>query len=77
MKDGLIDGIRIKDEISQRQLTITDFARNARVSVATIHRVLRGGGRANTKTLGKIAAALSVDKPSDLLQPNPSKGMTA
>lgn len=62
-----LDSLKLQNEIARRQLTITDFAQNAKMSTATVYRILRGG-RANTKTLGKIAAALSIDKPSELLQ---------
>lgn len=61
------NGIKLRDEIARREQSIPEFARNARLSNFAVYRAL-SGGRANTRTLGKIANALNLDKPSDLLQ---------
>lgn len=60
-----LDGAKLKDEIARRQFTITGFAKSANVSAATVYRAM-SGGRTNTKTVGKIAAALGCQNPSDL-----------
>lgn len=60
------DGMKLRDEIARQQVSITDFARQAGVSNFAVYRAL-SGSRANTRTLGKIAAALGIKRPSDLL----------
>lgn len=62
------DGERLRDEIARRQLSITAFAKTAGVSNYAVYRAIAGKG-ARTETLGKIAAALNIKNPSDLLQP--------
>lgn len=61
------DQERLRDEIARRQITVTDFARQAGISKFNVYRALKGG-RANTRTLGKIAAALNIEEPSELLE---------
>lgn len=61
------DGERLRDEIARRQQSIPEFARDANLSRFSVYRAL-SGSRANTRTLGKIAAALNVERPSELLQ---------
>ena len=63
------DQERLRDEIARRQMTVTDFAKQAGLSKFNVYRALKGG-RANTRTLGKIAAALNMEKPSELLEPS-------
>ena len=61
------DGAKLRDEIARRQQSVVDFAKAAGVSSYCVYRAMRGS-RVGTKTLGKIAAALKVEKPSDLLE---------
>lgn len=61
------DGVKLRNEIARRELSVPELARNARLSNFAVYRAL-SGGRVNTRTLGKIANALNLDKPSDLLR---------
>lgn len=61
-----LDGLKLQDEIARRQMTIIEFAKYAGVSTVAVYRILNGG-RSNTRTAGKIAAALK-KKPRDLLK---------
>lgn len=61
------DGTKLRDEIARRQQSVVDFAQTAGVSSYCVYRAMQGS-RVGTKTLGKIAAALKVEKPSDLLE---------
>lgn len=61
-----VNGMKLRSAIARKQLTITDFAKKAGLSNFGLYRVLQGN-RANTRTLGKIAAALNIDDPCDLL----------
>lgn len=61
-----LDGEKLQDEIARRQMTILEFAKYAGVPTSTIYHAI-GGGRSNTRTAGKIAAALK-KKPRDLLK---------
>lgn len=67
------DGLKLRDAIARRQSTIKDFAKDTGLSATTI-RFATLGGRATTRTLGKIAATLGVDTPSTLLQPAQVEG---
>lgn len=64
------DGLKLHDEISRRQQTVAEFAQSAGVSRPIVYRAL-AGARATTRSLGRIAAALGVDRPSDLLKTEP------
>lgn len=66
-----IDGRKLRSEIARQQLTVIDFAKKAGLSGVAVYKAL-GGSRANTKTLGKMAAALGVENPCDLCLPQPA-----
>ena len=63
----VFDGMKLQDEIANRRMTITDFARKAQVPAGTIYRAI-GGGRLRLSTAGKVAGALDL-KPSELATP--------
>lgn len=68
-----VNGMKLRREIARKQLTITDFAKCAGLSLFSLYRAMKGS-RANTRTLGKLAAALNIDDPCDLLlKPEASK----
>ncbi|MBR4903690.1 MAG: helix-turn-helix transcriptional regulator [Selenomonadaceae bacterium] len=56
-----LDGMKVQSEIVRRRLTITDFAKKAGLPTSTLYRVINGDGRSNTRTAGKIAAALQMN----------------
>lgn len=62
------DKERLTAEIARRQQSISEFARDVGVSRFALYRALTGS-RANTRTLGKIAATLGIDNPTELLKP--------
>lgn len=59
-----IDGVKLQNEIARRQMTITDFAKQAGLPMSTVYRAI-GGGRSSTRTAGRIAAALQIT-PSEI-----------
>lgn len=62
-----INGMRLRGEIARRQLTATEFAKKAGLSNFGLYRTLQGN-RPTLKTLGKLAAALDIDDPTELLE---------
>lgn len=66
------DGERLTDEIARRQQSVPEFARDANISRLAVYRAMTGG-KANVRTLGKLAAALNVEKPSELLRASPAQ----
>ena len=62
------DGERLTNEIARRQQSVPEFARDANISRLAVYRAMTGG-KANVRTLGKLAAALGYQNPSELLQP--------
>ena len=60
------DGAKIQNAIARRKQSVADFADKAKVSRLSVYRAMCGG-KASTRTLGKLAAALNIDKPTDLL----------
>lgn len=68
------DGLKLQNELARRQQTVADFAKTAGVSRPVMYRALTGA-RMNLRTLGRIAAALGVDRPTDLLKPEPAAQM--
>lgn len=67
------DGLKLRDAIARRQETINEFAKATGLSATTI-RFATLGGKATIRTLGKIAATLGVDPPSNLLRPAQLEG---
>lgn len=66
------DGMKLRDEIARRKLSVPEFAQTAGLTPFTVYRAMTSG-RANTRTLGKIAEALNVDRPTELLQKPPAQ----
>lgn len=66
------NGLRLQDEIAERRLTITDFAKRSKVPAGAVYRAI-GGGNLRLSTAGKIAGALDL-KPSDLCIRESEKG---
>ena len=66
------DGKKIADEIARRCQSVPEFAVDAQLSRFAVYRAL-SGGKASTKTLGKIAGALGVERPTDLLRETQGK----
>ena len=62
------NGVKIQDEIARREQSVTDFANSAGLSPGSIYRAMAVAS-ATTKTLGKIARTLGIEKPTILLQP--------
>lgn len=62
------DGERLTNEIARRKQSVPDFAKDAGLSRFSVYRAL-SGGKASTRTLGKLAAALEIDNPIDLCKP--------
>lgn len=62
------DGERLTNEIARRKQSILEFAGKAGLSRFAVYRAV-AGGKASTRTLGKLAAALDIDKPTDLCKP--------
>ena len=61
------NGKKLCNAIAQRQQSARAFAREAGVSTLCIYRAMTGG-KASVRTLGKIANALNVSTPTDLLR---------
>ncbi len=59
------DGLKLRNAIARKQMSVEQFAKDAGLSRFTTYRAL-ADGRAYTKSLGKIAAALGVENPCDL-----------
>ena len=62
------DGLKLRNAIARKQISVDQFAKKAGLSRFTAYRAL-ADGRAYTKSLGKIAAALGVENPCDLCKP--------
>ena len=54
-----LDGMKLQAEIAQRQMTITDFAKKAGLSIGSVHRAINGG-QSTLRTAGKMAALLQI-----------------
>ncbi|MBQ6780709.1 MAG: helix-turn-helix transcriptional regulator [Treponema sp.] len=59
-----LDGVKLQNEIARRQMTITDFAKQAGLPSSTVYRAINGG-RSSTRTVGKFATALQIN-PADI-----------
>ena len=59
MKGIKLDGVKVQAEIVRRQMTMTDFAKQAGLPTSTVYRVI-AGGRSSTRTAGKIVSALQI-----------------
>ena len=66
-----VDGVKLRCLIAERQLPITEFARQARVSPATVYRGINTG-KATISTIGKLAATLQVS-PTEIFSAQISK----
>ena len=53
-----LDGRKLKNEICTRKMTLTDFAKKAELPTSTLYRAI-GGASSNSRTVGRIAAALA------------------
>lgn len=62
------DGMKLRNAIARKKLTVDQFAKSAGLSRFTAYRAL-ADGKAYTRSLGKIAAALGVETPTDLCKP--------
>ena len=56
----------LRGGIARKQLSLTKFARKAGLSCFSVNRALKGR-HINFETLGKLAAALDIDDPTELL----------
>ncbi len=65
------DGLKLRNAIARKQFSVDQFAKKAGLSRFTAYRAL-ADGRAYTKSLGKIAAALGIENPCDLCKPQPA-----
>ena len=54
--------------MAKKQLNASELAQKANISNATISKVLKENNFASYKTLGKIAKALNVEEPAELLK---------
>ena len=54
-----IDGVKLQVEIARRQMTITDFAKKAGVSIGSLYRAINGG-QSTLRTAGRIAVAMNI-----------------
>lgn len=61
-----INGAKLYREIARRQRNVATFAKEAGVSPLSVSRAIKNS-RANIETVGKLAAALNIDDPCDLL----------
>ena len=55
-----VDGMKLQNEIARRQMTITDFAKKAGLSIGAVYRAINGG-QSTLRTAGKIAAMLQIN----------------
>lgn len=62
------DTERLRNEIARRHMTATDFAKLAGISKFSVYRALKGSRRVRMSTLGKLAHALKLENPSELLE---------
>lgn len=58
----------LNNAMAKNLLNATDLARKAQISDATLSRMLKNNAVYSLKTLGKIAVALKIDEPKELLQ---------
>ncbi len=61
-----VDRNRLLTEIARRKKNIPGFAQEAALSASSVYRVF-DGQTTTPKTLGKLAAALDIDDPTELL----------
>lgn len=61
-----INGAKLYREIARRQRNVATFAKEAGVSPLSVSRAIKNS-RANIETVGKLAAALDIDDPTELL----------
>ncbi|MBR0103830.1 MAG: helix-turn-helix domain-containing protein [Selenomonadaceae bacterium] len=61
-----VNGIKLQNEIARRHLNYNQFAAKAGVSTYGLYRAIKGS-RPHMATLGKIATALDIDDPTELL----------
>ena len=54
-----VDSMKLQAEIARRQMTITDFAKQAGLSIGSVYRAINGG-RSTLRTAGRMAALLQV-----------------
>ena len=62
------DGAKIQNAIAKRKQSVADFAAGANLSRLSVYRAMCGG-KASTRTLGKLAATLNVEPISLLTAP--------
>lgn len=62
------DSKKLRNAIARQQISVDAFAKEAGISRCTAYRAV-AGGKAYTRSLGKIAAALGVETPTDLCKP--------
>ena len=54
-----VDGMKLQNEIARRQMTITDFAKKAGLSIGAVYRAINGG-QSTLRTAGRMAAMLQI-----------------
>lgn len=62
-----LNGAAIRSLMIERQMTLSDFAKNAGINPGTAAKVMRGDAKANARTTGRIATALGVSADEILL----------
>ena len=55
-----VDGLKLQSEIALRQMTLTDFAKKAGISIGSVYRAINGG-QSTLRTAGRIAALLQIN----------------
>ena len=61
------NGSRIFAEIARREQSVPEFARDVGIAPASVYRAL-SNRKPNTRTLGKLATALGLNDPLELIQ---------
>lgn len=55
-----LDTVKLRGLIFEKKISASKLAETANLTVKTVSKIIKGG-RANAMTIGKLAAALSVD----------------
>lgn len=63
-----LDRKKLNNAMAKNLLNATDLAKKAEISDATLSRMLKNNAVYSLKTLGKIANALNIKEPADLIQ---------
>lgn len=58
-----IDGNKLKMVLIRKCWSVSELARRAEVSPATLSHIINKGGISNTATVGKISRALGIEPP--------------